>query len=121
MATARRPEFEEPVKAARPPPSAPPDPRPPARRRRLRLPALTAGVVPALLVGTDVLLAESGSRIQSDVVFVLLALLTVSAAGFLIGVLGVVLFALLDRDRTERLVMIISALLRRGRRRRPPE
>jgi hypothetical protein len=119
MATARRPEFEQ-AMGESPSLSAVNDPRPPVQRRQLRLPALTAAVVPALLVGTDVLLGDGGSRIQSDVVFVLLALVTVAAAGFLIGVLGVVLFALLDRDRTERLVMIISALLRRGRRRRPP-
>jgi hypothetical protein len=128
METARRPSYEQHASEVRSPRPSAHDPPPVdsvvrsvrsrRERRHLALPLLTAGAVPTVIAGAEVLLTERAPLIESDVVFVAIALVTVSAAGFLIGVLGVLLFVLVDRDRTERLVRIISALTRRRRRRR---
>src|SRR5690606_41288092 len=107
-----------------PPGSAPAvgraSPRLPAPRGRLRLgrrlaarPHLTAGSLPIAATGMKVLVGDGGAAIESDVAYVALALVTLAASGFLITLLCLLLFVLLDRDRTERLVKIIKVTVPR--------
>ena len=136
MQTARDPRHEHRSAgtAAEPAAHSPPaqlrgDPRSRRRGRRSHgLPWLTAGAVPTVVLGADVLLlAEGGTLIESDLVFVVITLVALAAASFLLTLLAFLLFVLIDRERTERLVMIIAAVVARRKRRhrrprrRPPE
>ena len=93
------------------------DPDPDPRLGR-GLPLLTAGSVPVVAAGTTLLLGDGGAGVRSDVVYVLLAMVTLAATGVLIAVLALLLFVLVSPERTERLVRLIKASLRSRRRRR---